>query len=213
MKAQIVLILFALILASTIAFAAPNVTTNSPTANQTVYGGRTLVLDFNVLTEDANGILAATDTEVGIYYSTIAGSRSYLIYQDTNLFDATGIQCADYNFVNTTDCNYTWSVPGAPNIAIGSYYLDYNLSQPNYVAGGRTNTTKSSSVFQIQQPVSSTIVAMIALALFIGAAALAVFAVMGLGRDMDMTQFVMMVVVAIILLVIAWTLYGITLAV
>ena len=208
MNTKFVLILFALLIASSMAFAAANVTINSPTENTVIYGGRTVTLDFNIVTEDGNAQLASVVPKLQIFYSTVAGSRSYLIYNDTNLSDGSNVQCADYNFFDTTDCNYTWSVPGAPDLMIGTYYLDFNLSYPNTTSYVRTNETFSSSAFQVQQPMSASMTSMIALALFILACAIAVVAVMGLGNGMDVRQFLMMVIAVIVALVVAWTLYA-----
>lgn len=207
MNKKIILVLLILITLVGSTFAA-TLTTQAPTANEFVSGGRTYVIDMNIITQDANGTEATTVPKLDIYYSIKQGELEKLIYQDTNLFDGVGVICADYNFFYSQDCNFSWSIPSAPTVSPGYYYIDYNLSEANYLGGGRTDNAFSSSRFQLNQPLAPNIAAMIALALFIVAAGLAVFGVFGLANDMNIVTFTQMIIVAIVLLVIAWTMYG-----
>lgn len=209
MKTRIVLILFALILASTLAMATPAITINYPTTNSIVYGGQTTGIDFNIVDTDSNGILATIPAQINLYYSTIAGSKSYLILTDTNITNGTGgIVCADYNFDDSTNCDYNWATPGTGTLPSGYYYLDINYAYQGESNGVLADEDFSSNRFEAKHTMSTSIIGMITLALFIAACAIAVFAVMGLSNGADIRQFAVMVIIALVLIVIAWTLYA-----
>lgn len=207
MNTKIVFVLFTLILASTLAFAAPSSTVNFPSSNQLVTGTQTFITNYAFVDENAEDARAHPQ-KADIYWSTGSGNLSNLIYSDTNLQDASGLVCTDYNFFNSTDCNYSWVVPNSLTMPIGNYYIDTNFQYYKGASNSYAGTIGSSAQFRVQQPMPSTMTAMIALALFIAACAIAVFAVMGLSNGTDIKQFLTMVITIIVLLIIAWTLYG-----
>ncbi|MEO5351012.1 MAG: hypothetical protein H7836_15415 [Magnetococcus sp. YQC-3] len=188
--------------------AAPAGSFNTPTAGQTIQGTRTYTLDLNVKDEngDAHG---ANPPKISLYWSRDANTRLTLITSDTNIDNATGIVCADKNFLITRNCTYSWSVPDYQTMTNEGYYLDVNWSYFNPTADRYISTYFSTNEFLVNQPVPSSIATMIALSLFIVAAGLAAFAVMGIFLNrIDLHQFIAMVVVVLITLMIGWTLYG-----
>ncbi|MEO5350109.1 MAG: hypothetical protein H7836_10740 [Magnetococcus sp. YQC-3] len=189
--------------------AAPTGSFNTPEAGQPVYGTRTYTFDFNIM--DENGDAHHTHPPIiNIYWSRDTNTRNTLIISDTNLDNSTSISCADANFVNTTNCTYAWAVPDYQTMTNDDYYLDANWC---FWVSADVNAYQcryfSTGAFMVLQPVPSSIATMIALSLFIVAAGLAAFAVMGIFLNrIDLHQFIAMVVVVLITLMIGWTLYG-----
>jgi hypothetical protein len=112
---------------------APDINVTSPTADLNWNG--TKAITFNVLDLDATNTL-----DVNLFYSSSAGARTNLIYHDTNLADASGITCSDYNFQDSTACTYNWDTTTAVD---GLYYVDAN------VFDGTTSDQNSSPRFRV----------------------------------------------------------------
>lgn len=96
---------------------SPDVNVIEPTAGET-FGG-TYDLNFNISDKDTNELL------VDLWYSTVQGNKENSIYSDSNLADASGIICEDYDFSNSTNCTYSWNTSG---VSAGDYYFDVNVS-------------------------------------------------------------------------------------
>lgn len=141
---HIIAVLLFLIAITGFSFAAPSVTSVSPVSTSIWTGTHTI--DFNVI--DENATQPHVNNRLYIYYSTDANARQNLIVGDTNVYDGSGVVCADYNFVNTTACYYSWTIPST---IAGYYYIDYNFlpnaSTTAYVWG-------SSARFTVSQPLT-----------------------------------------------------------
>ena len=97
--------------------SAPDLNVTSPILDLNWNG--THAITFDVLDADATNNL-----DVNLYYSASAGSMTNLIYADSNLADASGITCSDYNFLDSTSCTYSWDTTTASD---GQYYIDVNV--------------------------------------------------------------------------------------
>ena len=219
MNPKIIFLLIALITLTTTAFAIPfDINSSIPTYNQTLIGTKANTIVFTI--QDSN---TAPDfnlpQKLSIYWGVDANARTNLIVADTNLLDNTGVTCVwgtevvkDRNFNTAKTCQYSWTMPDYTTMPPNQrYYIDYNLGISGLVASNPPHYSyffTTSSIFQVTQPMSTSMAAMIALALFISACGLAVFAVMGLGNDMDMQTFIKLAISIIIILLVAWALYA-----
>ena len=119
----------------------PDINMTSPTLNLNWNGTKTIT--FNVQDLDA------TDTlDVNLYYSSSQGAKTNLIIQDTNLANASGITCNDYDFTNSTTCSYSWDTTTATD---GQYYID------GVVSDGSGTSDDSTAQFRVDNtaPVTS----------------------------------------------------------
>lgn len=136
-------ILFSLMMLGMVFAANPTVTHVTPTTGETLTGNNYwltfTVQDYNSKLESANPPI------LNVYYSTTAGTYKNLIIFDSNLMDTTRITCNDKNFYNAVSCTYNWSIPS--NLAVGTYYIDYNLSDYNGISSKYANYTSSSGAF------------------------------------------------------------------
>ena len=212
----LLLVLFIAGTASAIPFDINSV---EPTLNDSFIGTKINSIIFTI--KDSN---AAPDMNLPqkllIYWSTVSGSYQNLIINDTNVLNGVDVNCnwgtpivKDRNFNAIKTCSYSWTVPDYTTMPPNQvYYIDYNLQIAGLVADNParyTGFTSSSPAFQVYQPMSASIVAMIVLALFIAAAALAVYAVFGLTNGSDIRNTLQMFIVAMVLIVIAWSLYAV----
>lgn len=113
-------------------FAAPAVTSTSPSSGTTITG-TTYYLRFTLV--DENNVAKSTypDT-LRIWYSTTAGAYTNLIVNDLNLADTNAVVCSpDQNLFSSRSCYYLWSVP---SLNSGFYFIDYNFRYTN--DGGTT---------------------------------------------------------------------------
>lgn len=78
----------------------------------------TTTLDFNLLA------VGTATTGLKIYYGLGAYDFNHLIVNDTNIFNATGVVCDDYNFQDNTSCSYSFN---SSTIADGNYFFDLNI--------------------------------------------------------------------------------------
>jgi len=122
---------------STFVLSAPSVVVTD-LSSQT--SGNTIALTFTITGEDGD---ANYPDDLVIAYSQTAGGFENSIYTDTNLLDATGVTCDDYNFFTASTCTYNWLVPA---ITPMSYYIDANYVQPLTGLG----YTDSSTAFIIE---------------------------------------------------------------
>lgn len=83
---------------------------------------------------DINFTIVSTDSEIdtNLYYSLSSGDKTYPIVNDANLFDGNAISCEDYNFLDSTNCSYSWTIPPADE---NRYYMDV------YAKGSLKDTT------------------------------------------------------------------------
>lgn len=169
MNNKILITLMLLITMTGLAFAAPSITINQPTTTSVWQGTQTI--DFNVIDENAS----AHDTApvINLYYSTTAGGFKNVIVADTNVDNGTGIVCADYNFFETTNCTYSWTIP--TNLENGYYYIDANYIPRTGSAG----YTDSSERFSISQYLSAGSCGLVALFPLLLVAALIIAIVVG----------------------------------
>jgi len=113
--------------------ASPDVNVTSPTINLNWNGTKSIT--FNV--SDTDG---ADTHNLKLYYSTSAGGKTNLIYEDTDLDNGSGITCSDYDFTDSTSCTYSWDTTGASD---GQYYIDAVIDD------GTTTDTDSSPIFRV----------------------------------------------------------------
>lgn len=169
MNKNILITLMLLITITGIAFAAPSITINQPTSASSWQGTQTI--DFNLIDENAE--IHQSPPVVKLYYSTTASGFAHLIVADTNVDNGSGIVCADYNFFNTTDCNYTWTIP--TTLENGFYYIDANYIPRTGTAG----YTDSSDRFSISQYLSGSSCSLVSLFPLLLVAALIIAIVVG----------------------------------
>jgi len=165
---------------------------------------------------DANGTSAVEyywrDTNAPTVAKTdsgsLVGTSLTLTCTDTATNTGLGSGCATIYY--STDGGTTYSSASGSSTTVsmstvGSFDVNY-YAVDNI---GNTGTTYQESYTIRQLPVSTC--GLIALSLFIVAAALLIFGAMGLNAGgIDIKGFVMILVVVLIVLIIAWTIYGIT---
>jgi hypothetical protein len=155
MDKRFALLFISLILIATMVFAVtPALTSNVPINGETLIGTHTYSLDFNILDGNANNT-SRNPQIVRIYWSTTSGGRENLIVADTNVQDQSRVLCADYNFIITKDCNYSWTVPDQSTMPNGRYYIDYNFGDFNGTLNAYQYYTSSSGQFTVTQPMAT----------------------------------------------------------
>lgn len=112
----------------------PTVIITSP-----VIGEYVSSIDINFNITDTDG---ADTLDVKLYYSASAGDKDTVIYEDSNLSDASGITCSDYDFTDGANCSYAWNIL---NISDGNYFVDISSSD------GTDINLVSSQEIQIEQ--------------------------------------------------------------
>lgn len=98
---------------------APDIVVTSPTYDLNWNGTKTI-------TFTAQDLDAGDKLDVNLFYSSVQGSTTNLIYHDANLSDGAGITCSDYNFLDSTNCSYSWDT--TTTASDGYYYIDANIS-------------------------------------------------------------------------------------
>jgi len=78
-------------------------------------------LDFNIT------MVGLRTPGIKLYYSNTPLDFNNLIINDTNVWDATGIICADYNFNDNTNCYYNFT-----STSIADQEYDFDLNAYNY---------------------------------------------------------------------------------
>ncbi|MFH1255825.1 MAG: LamG-like jellyroll fold domain-containing protein [Candidatus Diapherotrites archaeon] len=117
-----------------VANTAPDANVNAPNGGETISYAKdgNYAIDFNVMDADNDWLYA------DIYYSDSQGAFTTQIVDDLNL-NALG-QCADTNFLDSTDCNYGWTM--LSSLGDGNYFIDINVFDPSNAA-----TADSSDAF------------------------------------------------------------------
>lgn len=189
------ILVFALLLLATFAFAAPSITINQPSSTSVWWNTRTI--DFNLIDENASP--HSNPPVVTLYYSTTSNGQANVIVADTNVDDGTGIVCVDYNFVNQTNCTYSWSIP--TNLVNGYYYVDGNYLPRQ----GTTSYAGSSSRFEVSQKLSTNSCGLVNLFPLLVIAALivaSIVAALSFVNGGDLSSLTVVVISALIIIVI-----------
>jgi hypothetical protein len=170
-------------------------------------------------TNDANG-----ESPVAYYYLDNNAPTSTATISGIYLGSVVTISCTDAatNTGNGSGCkaiyystdggtNYSSTTSSSVNIQlneIGGYDVNY------YVVDQLDNTSATSQTSYTITSMPASNYGMIALALFMTAVALVVFAIFGIfAGKLDMTQFFSILVAVLITLLVAWTIYGTTIVV
>lgn len=193
------LVIGLMILTTAFAYTNPTITSIKPAAGETLTPG-TYTLDFNIRDYNGTTTYQGNPPQLKIYWSQSSGAYANLIIYDTNLQNTTGVRCADANFFDLTDCNYTWVIPST--WSAGTYYFDYNFLDVNGTTTYKGFTGSSGAwSFQTMNAASCGLVAWIA-PLF--GLLLAFFVVMQLMAGKFSPAMVTMSIAAVIGIVIVW---------